>query len=501
MQTTLTQKKLIDITCDMLILGAGHSPKAPSSLLAEIDQLMGGHISTIYANGEFKGNSGEICQIYTLDKMTVRRILLVGVGEHATDNTFRRASSIGIRYAQRQAAREIVLAFDLDEDKDRASKTLQAVVEGALLGSYSFTRYQTTPRQAPPESIQFLNPNPDQSSLEEALQRGIIMAEAANFARDLVNEQSSVLTPGALAAKAGTMAERFSLECQIIDQNQMQELGMGGLLAVAKGSSEPPTFIILRHRGLPESTDKDIALVGKGITFDSGGLSIKTADGMASMKGDMGGAAAVLGAMYIIGALKPSINVTALIPGSENMTDGSSYRPGDILRLMNGKTIEIVNTDAEGRLALADALSYASQEGYSPIIDIATLTGGCYIALGGVRAGLFCNDHTLSDELMESGEITDEKFWPMPVDDDYLEKFSSQIADMKQTGGRYGGASIAAKILEQFVGKASWGHLDIAGMEFFEGNPAFAETGASGFGARALATFVLKRAEANKPSE
>lgn len=275
----------------------------------------------------------------------------------------------------------------------------------------------------------------------------------------------------------------------------MEALGMGGLLAVAGGSVQPPKFIVLRYGGSMEKTAREVALVGKGVTFDAGGLSLKTAQGMVDMKGDMAGGAAVIGAMQAIALLKPAINVTALIPATENMPDGASFRPGDILRLLNGKTIEIINTDAEGRLILADALSFAVQRGCSPIIDIATLTGGCYVALGGKRAGLFCNDPGLRDALMSVGDRTGEKLWPLPLDADYLELIESSIADMKQSGGRYGSAISAAKVLEHFVGEKPWAHLDIAGLEFNESRRSFLDTGATGFGVRLLATMVLKLAE------
>src|SRR5712691_10543861 len=232
------------------------------------------------------------------------------------------------------------------------------------------------------------------------------------------------------------MARQFGLECEILDRPQMQELGMGGLLAVAQGSAEPPKFIILRYRGASQNTGKGMALVDKGITFDTGGISLKPAERMHEMKGDMAGAAAVIGAMYAIGVLKTAINVTALVPTTENMRGGTAYRPGDILRIMNGKTIEIVNTDAEGRLVLADALSYAAKEGLSPIIDVATLTGGIVIALGTVMAGLFCNNTEFCDEIIAAGKVAGEKFWPMPLDDEYGEEIQSEVADIKQTGGK-----------------------------------------------------------------
>jgi leucyl aminopeptidase len=357
----------------------------------------------------------------------------------------------------------IIGATCVDKGQEKKAPVFSAfTVEGTLLGAYSFTKYQTQPdNSSKVERLLFVSADARSKTQQEALRRGIMIAEGANFARDLVNEQPAVLTPTELARRAAEKAGQFGLKCTTFDQPQMEELGMVGLLGVAKGSAEPPKFIILSYCGAPNTTST-LALVGKGITFDSGGLSLKTAQGMEEMKGDMGGSAAVIGAMQIIGALKLEINVLGLVPATENMPDGAFSHPGDILRLMNGKTIEIVNTDAEGCLALADALSYAVREGCSPIIDVATLTG--------------------------------ERLWPMPLDDDYQELIESHIADIRQTGGRYGGAITAAKILEHFVGEAQWAHLDIAGMEFAESKSSFMEHGASGFGARILAELVLKRA-------
>jgi leucyl aminopeptidase len=265
------------------------------------------------------------------------------------------------------------------------------------------------------------------------------------------------------------------------------------LLAVSQGSAEPAKFIILRYRGAPNSTDKGMALVGKGITFDTGGISLKSAERMHEMKGDMAGAAAVIAAMQVIGALKPAINVTALVSSTENMPSGTAYRPGDIIRIMNGKTIEIVNTDAEGRLVLADALSYAVREGLSPIIDVATLTGGIVVALGSVMSGLFCNNQQLCDEIIAAGQAVGEKFWPMPLDDEYAEQIKSDIADIKQTGGRPASSVTAAKILEHFVDDTPWAHLDIAGTDLSDTRRSYQEKGATGVAVRTLAELALRR--------
>jgi leucyl aminopeptidase len=499
METTLVNQASKDVACDALIVGATRVAKseesaALSSSTKEVDQALDGLISSMYAQGEFKGNAGETVQIYTMGKLAARYVIVVGLGaaDKLQNHTLRRASGIAVRLAQSKGARRVALALDIHED---GVERLQASVEGALLGVYGFKKYRSAQNNGRLiEQLVFVSTDAESQARQEALKRGMVMAEASNFARDLVNEQPAVLTPSELANRARTMAEHYGLECTILEPPQMEGLGMGGLLAVGKGSATPPRLIILRYRGAPQSAEPELALVGKGITFDTGGISIKPAAGMESMKGDMGGGAAVLGAMQIIAALKPRINVLALVPSAENMPDGASYRPGDILRLMNGKTIEIINTDAEGRLVLADALSYAVKEGCSPIIDIATLTGACYVALGGKRGGLFCNDDALRDGLMAAGESTGEKFWPMPIDEEYQENIESHVADIKQGGPRYGGAISAAKILEHFVGEARWAHLDIAGTEFVEEKQAFMEKGATGFGARALAELVLSRA-------
>jgi leucyl aminopeptidase len=272
---------------------------------------------------------------------------------------------------------------------------------------------------------------------------------------------------------------------------------MGGLLGVSQGSPQPPHFIVLRYHGAPENP-QTIGLVGKGITFDTGGISLKPADRMDEMKGDMGGAAAIIGAMQAIANLKPHINVTALIPTCENMLSATAYRPGDILRILNGKTIEIINTDAEGRLILADALSYAVKQGFSPIIDVATLTGGMRFTLGTTMAGLFSNNEGLTNEIIQAGRRAGEKYWPLPLDDEYQELIESDIADIRQLGGGRNASSVtAAKILEHFVDDTQWAHLDIAGTSYAESKKSYQEKGGTGTGVRTLVELILRRAEKN----
>ncbi len=489
MDIRVTKQTEGNIACDALVVGAAYEKagqKAKSVVLSEsaraVDQLLGGLINEMCTDGEFKGNLNELVTIHTMGKLATRRVVLVGLGAQETisPQTLRRASATAARHLQHTGAHQIALALQWQGSGMDAEQTAQAQIEGALLGLYTFKKYQHSDMNVNGHGVTMITLLPG-------------AAEATNFARDLVNEPPNVLTPTELANRASAMAQQFGLECEILDRPQMQELGMGGLLAVSQGSAEPAKFIILRYCGAPNSTDKGMALVGKGITFDTGGISLKPAERMQEMKGDMAGAAAVIAAMQVIGALKPAINVTALVSSTENMPGGTAYRPGDIVRIMNGKTIEIVNTDAEGRLVLADALSYAVREGLSPIIDVATLTGGIVVALGSVMSGLFCNNQQLCDEIIAAGQAVGEKFWPMPLDDEYAEQIKSDIADIKQTGGRPASSVTAAKILEHFVDDTPWAHLDIAGNDLSDTRRPYQEKGATGVSVRTLAELVLRR--------
>jgi leucyl aminopeptidase len=507
MDIQVTSNAVKQVICDVLVVGAVRTKTAegkPKVALAKsaqhVDGPLGGLLAQICADGEFKGNLGEMTTVYTMGKLSAKRLILIGLGKQETLNaqSVRRASAIAARHAQKTGAHSVALALDGDTFGISKAASIQAQTEGALLGLYTFRKYQQTSDNANGQGVTKITCIADETSkaeVEAAAQRGNAMAEATNFARDLVNEPPNVLTPTELSNRASAMAKQFGLECEILDRPQMQELGMGGLLGVAQGSAEPPKFIILRYRGAPDSTDKGMALVGKGITFDTGGISLKPAERMHEMKGDMAGAAAVLAAMQAIAALKPRMNVTALVPSTENMPSGTAYRPGDILRIMNGKTVEIVNTDAEGRLVLADGLSYAVKDGLSPVIDVATLTGGIVVALGSTMAGVFCNDTELCDEIIAAGQAAGEKFWPMPLDEEYAEQIKSDIADVKQTGGRGASAVTAAKILENFVGDAQWAHLDVAGTTYVDSQKPHQESGATGFAVRTLTELALRRAK------
>jgi leucyl aminopeptidase len=310
----------------------------------------------------------------------------------------------------------------------------------------------------------------------------------------MVNEPSNYMTPSQMAEAARKLAQTYGLELTILEREQMQELGMGALLGVNQGSRQSPKFIVLNYKG-SDSSGIDIALLGKGITFDSGGISIKPSDGMEDMKGDMAGGAAVMVAMSVIAQFKPKINVAAIVPAAENMPGGNALKPGDILTAMNGKTIEVVSTDAEGRLTLADALSWAKKQGAKRMVDIATLTGSCRVALGDICSGAFGNNQELIDRVIAAGAEAGERMWPMPMYEEYKEQNKSDVADIKNVGGRYAGAITAAQFLSEFVGDTPWVHLDIAGTSMAEKERGYLVKGATGVTVRTLVNLVLSLAE------
>jgi leucyl aminopeptidase len=482
---------------------------------AALDEALAGVIAGLRASGEVSGASGEVTLLHTLGKIEPARVAIVGLGtrKRFSPDEVRKAAAIACRALRKAGARRVGLALAWAESGVNLAVAARAATEGALTGLYEFRLYKSKQNGAANgagaaesetsgdkciESITVLGRGRE-PALRAAVERGRILAEATNFARDLGNEPPNVLTPTEFAERARRMAEEVGLECEVFGPERMRELGMGALLGVAQGSAEEPRFIILRHRGGPAS-QKGPAFVGKGITFDTGGISIKPAEGMQAMKMDMCGGAAVIGAMRAIAQLKPPINVTAYVPTTENMPGGKAYRPGDVLRAMSGKTIEIVNTDAEGRLILADALSYAVQQGLSPLVDAATLTGAIVVSLGHIRAGLFSNDEALQRTVMSAAEIAGERFWPMPMDPEYGRLIASDVADVKQTGGRPGGAIAAAKVLESFVDDIPWAHLDIAGMNARDKRDAEGDAGATGFGVRTFVEIATLLADRTTPA-
>jgi leucyl aminopeptidase len=434
-----------------------------------------------------------------MGKISAGKVVILGLGKDKdiTADKIRIAMADACRTLRKKGVKKLETALiGVGVNNIDPETSAEAIAEGAILGLYTFNRHITKkPEQS---EITELVINGRDLKSKTAVQRGVntgkILAEAANLARDLVNEPSNYMTPTILAAEAKKVAEKHGLEIEVLERKQMQELGMGALLGVARGSEQPPKFIVLNYRGKTTKT-VDIALVGKGITFDSGGISLKPPDHMGDMKSDMAGAASVIAAIGAIARLKPKLNVMAIAPATENLPGGTAFKPADILTAMNGKTIEIITTDAEGRLILADALGYANKQGAKMIVDIATLTGACQIALGDITTGAFTNNQELLDKVIAAGNAVGDKIWQLPTFEEYKEQNKSDVADLKNTGGRNAGAITAALFVGEFAEKTPWVHLDIAGPALLDSAKGYYIKGATGVPTRTLITLVQHLAE------
>ncbi len=492
-----------DITyfkADAIIINHFEGMEHPEGITATIDEILNKAISRLVDQGEIKGKLNEITILHSLGRISAVRVVIVGLGkqEELSQDRVRGAVAEVCRYLRTKGVKSIaIVAQIVGISGITVESSAQAITEGALLGLYTFRKHIT--KEAEHGEIEVLTiVDADESnipSLEAGYRKGKILAEAANLARDMVNEAPNHMTPTHMAEIATRQAEIYGLEITVLDREQMQELGMGGLLGVSQGSVQPPKFIIMNYKG--KSTDEiDLALVGKGITFDSGGISIKPSEGMADMKGDMAGGATVIAAVIAIAGLKLKFNVTALVAATENLPSGSAMKPGDIVSVMNGKSIEVLNTDAEGRLILADALSYAVKKlGVKAIIDVATLTGACQIALGNICTGLFSNNQEFADKVISAGNEVGERSWQMPMFDEYREQLKSDVADIKNVGERYGGAISAAKFLADFINGTPWVHLDIAGTADTNKEKGYLVKGATGVPVRTLVNLVLNMAD------
>ena len=440
-------------------------------------------IKELYDSGEFTGKSLEISILHHPAGLKAKRLVLAGAGkkDRFDASELRKLSGAVLRSLKSKGVRSITLALDNSSDADDFTA---AAVEGAILATLEPDRYKTDPKKNEKQVDTFSVLGGSQSAID----RGRIIAEAQNFTRTLANEPSNVLTPLKLAEAARQMAAEFSLDCEVLEQDRMRQLGMGALLGVAQGSAEPPALIILRYQPATAPASKDhLGLIGKGVTFDTGGISIKPAEGMEKMRYDMAGGAAMLGAMRAIAQLKPAIPVTALIPAVENMPGSKAQRPGDIVTSLSGKTVEVLNTDAEGRLILIDALTYAQRIGCTHLVDAATLTGSIVVALGAVNIGAFTNNQPFVDKLIGVAKSEGEKVWQMPMDEEYKEALKSSFADLHNIGGRPAGSITAAWFIGEFVGDTPWIHLDIAGTAWLDDAKPYMAKGATGVGVR---TFV-----------
>lgn len=484
-------------SCDLLALPVAE-PGTLSGDVAEVDRAVGGRLAEAARADGFAGKRGRTLLFHS-PEAPFHRVLLVGTGSDQGGEPLRRYAAIAVRRAREVHAARVALATEEGGTSGEisADERVRAVVEGAGLGAYRFDRYRTPEDPAQVGEALLLVRGKDHAALQGTVRAAEAAVEATCRARDLVNEPANVLTPTALAAAAQEIAATSGLEYRVIERDEARALGMGLFAAVAAGSSEPPKFIVMEYR--PQGTrgavgsSRSVALVGKGITFDTGGLSIKSASEMRTMKYDMAGAAAVVATMSALRDLTVPVRVLGIAAATENMISGRATRPGDIVRGLGGKTVEITNTDAEGRLVLADALTYAVRAGVDEVIDLATLTGACVIALGDHTAGLMGNDQPLIDRLLRAGALTGEQFWQLPMYDEFLEAMRGEISDLKNSAtGRAGGAERAAAFLREFVGKTPWVHMDIAGPAFSEnksGAPYIA-SGGTGFGVRTLLRYL-----------
>ncbi len=444
-------------------------------------------------SGEFNAGRCETLLLHGTPELQAKRLLIVGLGKAAkvTVDDVRRGAGAAVRFAKPRGIRELAILLPEHDGLDLAA-AVQAAVEGAFVGDYDPDTYRSDRKDRSIEQLTILAPQgADKSAVEKAFREGVVLGESQNFTRELVNEPGNRLTPTILGQRAAAMCKEQGLACEVYSTDKLHELKMGAFWSVAKGSDEPPALVVMRYE--PETAPKDgpvLALVGKGITFDTGGISLKPSDNMEKMKYDMAGAAAMLGAMRAIAQLKPNVRVMGILCSAENMPSGKAYKPGDVAFAMSGKTIEIINTDAEGRLVLADGLHYAKQLGATHLIDAATLTGACVVALGMLNAGLFSNDEETGERFRHAAQRAGEKFWRLPLDDEYRDMIVSDIGDIKNTGGRWGGAITAAMFLKEFAGDTPWVHLDIAGVAWMEENKPWIARGPSGIAVRSVVEWV-----------
>ena len=486
---------------DAVVMSLFEGVRAPTGTMAILNATLGGTFRRLIQMGEVTGKWGEQTLVHTLGKLPADRILVMGLGklQDFTPDRARTVSAEAVKHLRKIGVRRVGTILH-GAGAQTATQGLndaqaaQVLIEGAFLGLYRFARYRRENDDAKREMESLTIIEQDRQNLRavtEAARRGRIIAEATNAARDLVNEPGNMLTPTELGRRAKAVARQSGLRCQVLGPEELRRLGARALLGVARGSQEPARLIVLEYRRGLRGGPR-LGLIGKGITFDSGGISIKPAENMEAMKGDMAGAAAVLAATSAIARLNLPIHVTSIVPATENLPSGTALKPGDVLRSMSGKTIEVVNTDAEGRLVLADALHYARSRKISYIVDVATLTGACVVALGTLNSGAFTNNQAFLNKVLVAGRSAGEKIWPLPMDPEYDDLIKSDVADIKNTGGRRAGAITGAKFLQHFVGDIPWVHLDIAGTFETDKEKGYQPKGATGVMVRTLVNLAVE---------
>src|SRR5579872_3666819 len=461
-----------------------------------IDGDLNGELEEILSSGEIKGKLTEISLVHAYGK-PYKRVLLIGLGEADKFEPWMLARYAGaaVRYLGRRNVRDVAFVLPA-QAKGNEVACASFLVEGATAGEFDTSIYQKDPdKRSGADTVVILSEGLDEAALRKGVERGQILGEAVNFARRLAITPANDMTPTILAEEASKAAQEAGLTVDVLDEARCRAEGMGSFLSVAQGSAQPPKFIVLTYNGNPGSKEL-LALVGKGITFDSGGVSLKPPERMEEMKYDMSGGAGVIAAMSAIGKLKPKLNVVGIVPATENMPGGKATKPGDVVTAMNGKTIEVINTDAEGRLILADALCYANELGATKMIDAATLTGACVVALGHIASAAVSNDEAFVAQFLAAAKPSGERYWQMPLYDEHANIMKSEVADLKNTGGRPAGTSTAAAFLKAFVGETPWIHLDIAGTAYVESESSWQAKGPTGTPVRALVSFVETLAKA-----
>jgi leucyl aminopeptidase len=495
MQITLETKPFATLESDALVSYVFENGDPVQGRIAEIDQSAGGLLRKLATSGEFSGKPLEMTLIHAPAGLKATRLLLVGAGKRDKfdDAASRKLAGAALRYLKSRSAKRI--AF-LVREGDLTESSAQAIVEGAVAADFETDKYKTDKKndKAVDTFVVAGYGDGERSAGEKGLTRGRVIADAQNFTRELVNEPSNKLTPRILADRAAAMAREVGLAVDVLDEQRIADLKMGALLSVAQGSVEPPRVIVITYSPANAKPGAPvIGLIGKAVTFDTGGISIKPADGMEKMKYDMAGGATMIGVMRALAALKPNVKVICVVPSTENMPGGKAQKPGDIQTAMSGKTIEVLNTDAEGRLILADALTYAKQLGVTHMVDAATLTGAIVVALANINVGVFGGaDQVWTDKVLASAKSAGEKMWQMPMDDEYREFIKGSFADIQNIGSGKGGGSITgAWFIREFAGDTPWVHLDIAGTAWNDDAKPWLAKGPTGVAVRSLVNLVM----------
>jgi leucyl aminopeptidase len=494
MEVAVSNGSYKDLDVQALAVAVFKDESVDEGFLKQLDDSTNGLVKAVLTSEEMKGKEGETAFLHVLNGngITAKRLLLIGVGERDQYDAAE-ASRLGGTAARFLRGKNVKTIGIIPRAGLEAEATASSVAQGVIMGLFEPDKYRTAEKEKRElDKVVISVEEADEKSLKRGADRGQIIGNSVNFTRDLSNEPGGYLTPTDMANRAREIANEFGLSIDVLDRSRMEQEGMGSLLSVARGSDEPPQLIILRYTptSAPKKTDTLLTFVGKGITFDSGGISLKPGENMELMKYDMTGGATVLGVMRAVGQLKPSVPVLGVVPCAENMPSGKATKPGDVVRAMTGKTIEVINTDAEGRLILADAIAYAKKLGATRIVDMATLTGAVSIALGDVNTAVLGTDQDLIDEIISAGKEVGEKFWQLPLDKEYTKQIKSDIADIKNVGGRKAGTITAAAFLKEFADGVSWAHLDIAGTAWGDEAKPFRSKGPTGIAVRTLLRMV-----------